>query len=126
MAKRLETYRCNICGNIVEVLQGGPGQLVCCGQKMECLEEKTADYSIEKHVPYVEEIDGGYLVKVGENTAHPMNEEHYIQWIELIADEYVYRKYLKPGDKPEAEFKIVKVGEVFAREYCNLHGQWKS
>lgn len=91
----------------------------------EKLEEKTADSSQEKHVPFIEEVADGYLVKVGETTNHPMTEEHYIQFIELVAGDRVYRKYLNPGDKPEAEFKIDKSSDVYAREYCNLHGLWK-
>lgn len=92
----------------------------------EVLEEKTADSSTEKHVPFIIETEEGYIVKVGETTAHPMTEAHYIQFIELYVDDYVLRKYLKPTDKPEAEFKTTKGTKVFAKEYCNLHGLWKS
>jgi superoxide reductase len=92
---------------------------------LEKLEEKTADSTQEKHVPFIKETADGYLVKVGETTDHPMTEEHYIQFIELVAGDSVYRKYLKPGDKPEAEFKVEKASDVYAREYCNLHGLWK-
>ena len=125
MAKQYEIYKCNICGNIVEVLHGGVGELVCCGEPMEKLEAKTEDSSVEKHVPYVEKTDDGILVKVGQNQDHPMEEKHYIQWIQIIADGVAYRKFLKPGDKPQALFKI-KVDNVTAREYCNIHGLWKS
>jgi len=123
MAKRLQIYKCNACGNIVEVLHGGDGELVCCGKPMELLEEKTADAKTEKHVPVIEKIDGGYKVKVG-SVPHPMKEEHFIEWIELLADGKAYRQFLKPGDEPEATF-AVKAGSVSAREHCNVHGLWK-
>jgi superoxide reductase len=123
MANKLEIYKCVKCGNIVEVLQGGVGQLVCCGEPMELLDEKTADAKTEKHVPVIEEIDGGYKVKVG-SVPHPMLEEHHIQWIELLADGKAYRQFLEPGDEPEAVFKI-KADSVWAREHCNIHGLWK-
>ena len=123
VAERLQVYKCEICGNIVEVLHGGKGQLVCCGKPMTLLEENTTDAATEKHVPVVEKTDKGYLVKVG-SVAHPMLEEHYIQWIELVADGTSYIKYLKPGDAPEAEF-CIEAESVYAREYCNLHGLWK-
>jgi len=123
MTKELEVYRCNVCGNMVEVLHPGVGQLVCCGQPMELLEEKTEDVGREKHVPVVEETEKGIRVKVG-SVPHPMEEKHYIEWIEVIADGKAYRKFLKPGEKPEAEFSIS--GKVVAREYCNIHGLWKS
>ena len=119
-----EVYRCNICGNIVEVLHAGVGKLVCCGQPMEMLEGKTEDVGQEKHVPVVEKTDAGVRVKVGE-VPHPMEEDHYIEWVEVIADGRVYRRSLKPGDKPEAEFGI-KAERIEAREYCNVHGLWKS
>lgn len=119
-----QIYKCELCGNIVEVVHVGGGTLVCCGQDMTLLEEKTADSSTEKHVPVIEKIDGGYKVTVG-STLHPMTEEHSIQWIELIADGKSYRQKLKPGDQPIAEF-CVDAAEVTAREYCNLHGLWKS
>lgn len=123
MAERLEVYKCEACGNIVEVLQGGGGELVCCGEPMKLLKENTTDAAKEKHVPVVEKIAGGFKVKVGE-VAHPMTEEHYIQWIEIIADGKAYRQFLKPGDAPEAVFNITATS-VTAREYCNLHGLWK-
>lgn len=124
MAKRLEVYKCEACGNIVEVYHGGPGALVCCNEEMILLEEKTADKTTEKHVPVVEAIEGGYKVTVG-STLHPMTDEHYIEWIELVADGKVYTQYLSPGQEPVAVF-MVEAKEVFAREYCNLHGHWKS
>lgn len=124
MAKKLEIYKCNMCGNIVEVLHGGDGELVCCGQPMMHLAESTADSSKEKHVPVIEKTDDGYKVVVG-STLHPMEEKHYIEWIELIADGKAYREFLAPSMAPEAEFKI-KAESVTAREYCNVHGLWKS
>jgi superoxide reductase len=124
MAAQKQIYRCNVCGNIVEVLHAGVGQLVCCGQPMELLKEKTVDVGLEKHVPVIEKTKTGMKVKVG-STPHPMEEKHYIEWIEITADGGVYRKFLKPGEKPEAEFAS-KAEEALAREYCNVHGLWKS
>jgi superoxide reductase len=126
MLKRNSVYRCAVCGNIVEVLHVGGGTLSCCGQPMNYLEEASADTSLEKHVPYVEKTTGGYLVKVGEKQDHPMLDAHYIVWIELNTDKGTYRRFLKPGDKPEAEFLTDGTETVLgAREYCNLHGLWK-
>ena len=124
MTELKQIYRCNICGNIVEVLHVGGGTLVCCGQPMELLQEKTEDVGQEKHVPVIEKTETGIKVKVG-SVPHPMEEKHYIEWVEIIADSKVYRKFLKPEDKPEAEFKI-KAEKIEAREYCNIHGLWKS
>ena len=124
MAERLQVYKCDKCGNIVEVLVGGKGELVCCGEPMKLLNENTVDAAQEKHVPVVEKIDGGYKVKVG-SVAHPMEEKHFIQWIELVADGKSYTAFLKPGMAPEAVF-MVEADQVTAREYCNLHGHWKS
>jgi superoxide reductase len=123
MAERLEIYKCEACGNIVEVFHGGAGELVCCGQPMKLMDENTVDAAKEKHVPVVEKVDGGYKVKVGE-VAHPMEEKHYIEWIELVADGKVYTEFLKPGQAPEAVF-CIEAGQVTAREYCNVHGHWK-
>ena len=123
MAAQLEVYKCKACGNIVEVLHGGKGELVCCGEPMTLLKENTTDAALEKHVPVIEKIEGGVKVKVGE-AAHPMTEEHYIEWIEIIADGMAYRKFLNPGEAPEAVFKL-EANNVTAREYCNLHGLWK-
>jgi superoxide reductase len=123
MTERLEVYKCEICGNMVEVLHSGAGALVCCGQDMTKMEEQTADYSTEKHVPVVQEIDGGILVKVG-SVPHPMMDEHYIEWVQLVNGDFIFRKFLKPGDEPEGEFKAPVKGQ--AREYCNVHGLWKS
>lgn len=123
MAKKLEVYKCDLCGNIVEVLHGGVGELVCCGQPMTLLRENTVDAAKEKHVPVIEKVQGGYRVKVGA-VPHPMEEKHYIEWIELIAGDKAYRQFLKPGQAPEAFF-AVEADQVSAREYCNLHGLWK-
>jgi len=123
MIVRNQIYKCNVCGNIIEVLHVGGGQLVCCGQPMELFEGKTEDVGREKHVPVIERTKKGVKVKVG-SVPHPMEEEHYIEWIEIIADGRVYRKFLNPGDKPEAEFEI-KAEKIEAREYCNIHGLWK-
>ncbi len=124
MAERLEVYKCEICGNIVEVLHGGKGKLVCCNQPMVKLEAGSVDAAQEKHVPVIEKVAGGYKVKVG-SVAHPMEEKHYIEWIEFIADGKVYRQFLRPGDAPEAFFPV-EAQEVTAREYCNIHGLWRS
>ncbi|MFP4178761.1 MAG: desulfoferrodoxin [Spirochaetaceae bacterium] len=124
MAKLQGIYKCEICGNIVEVLHEGPGDLVCCGENMKLYDEKTADSSTEKHVPVIEKSAEGYKVTVG-STLHPMKDEHYIEWIELIADGKSYRQFLKPGDEPVAEF-CVEASSVSAREYCNVHGLWKA
>jgi superoxide reductase len=123
MAKQLEVYKCQVCGNIVEVLFGGQGELNCCGQPMTLLKENTSDGAKEKHVPVIEKINGGFKVKVGE-AAHPMTAEHWIQWVEIIADGKAYRQFLNPGQAPEAVF-MVEADTVVAREYCNLHGLWK-
>ena len=124
MATVPEVYKCNICGNIVEVFISGGGSLVCCGEDMQLLVENTVDASKEKHVPVIEKGDGKVTIKVG-SVPHPMEEAHYIQWIEVIDGDKVSRKMLKPGEAAEATF-CVKSDKVVAREYCNLHGQWKS
>jgi superoxide reductase len=124
MAERLQVYKCELCGNIVEVLHGGDGELVCCGQPMALLTENTVDAAKEKHVPVIEKIPGGVKVKIGE-VAHPMEDKHYIEWIEIIADGKAYRQFLNPGQAPEATFNI-EADKVTAREYCNLHGLWKA
>jgi len=123
VTKKLQVFKCNVCGNIVEVLHVGRGELFCCGQPMELLNEKTEDMGKEKHVPVIEKTKNGLKVKVG-SVPHPMEETHYIEWIEIIADGVAYRKFLEPSDKPEAEFEI-KAEKIEAREYCNLHGLWR-
>ncbi|MFW6158785.1 MAG: desulfoferrodoxin [Planctomycetota bacterium] len=124
MAERLEVYACEGCGNIVEVLTGGPGGLECCGCPMKRLEAKTADEGKEKHVPVVEASDGGLKVTVG-GVPHPMLEKHYIEWIELVHGGKAYREFLEPGAEPAAAFAVDAAPEdVTAREHCNVHGLW--
>jgi superoxide reductase len=123
MAERLQVYKCEVCGNIVEIMHGGAGELVCCGQAMKLLTENTVDAAKEKHVPVIEKISGGVKVKVGE-VAHPMEDKHYIEWIEVIADGKAYRQFLNPGEAPEAVF-MIDHEKITAREFCNLHGLWK-
>jgi len=124
MAQVREIYRCERCGNIVEVLHGAGGNLMCCGADMVLLVENTKEAVLEKHVPVVSKLEDGICVKVG-SIEHPMLPEHFIEWIELHTPSKVYRKYLKPGDKPEAIFKIDEE-VILVREYCNLHGLWKA
>ncbi len=124
MAKRNDVYKCKICGLMVEVLVESPSTPVCCGETMQLLKENTTDGAKEKHVPVVEKTQDGWRVTVG-SVEHPMTEEHYIQWIELVTENGVLRKYLTPADKPVAEFKT-DAKEVVAREFCNLHGLWKA
>jgi superoxide reductase len=124
MTQLLEIYKCEICGNMVELIHPGGGELVCCGQPMTRMAENTVDAAKEKHVPVVEKTSQGYKVSVGA-VNHPMEEKHYIEWIELIAGGEVYRRFLKPGDAPEAVFSV-SASSANAREYCNLHGLWKS
>ncbi|MCW1296744.1 MAG: desulfoferrodoxin [Candidatus Parvarchaeota archaeon] len=123
MTEIRQIYKCNVCGNIVEVLYAGVGQLVCCGKPMELLQEKKEDIGKEKHVPVIEKTKTGIKVKVG-SVPHPMEETHYIEWIEIIVDNETYRKFLKPGDKPEADFNVKAKNKIRAREYCNIHGLW--
>lgn len=124
MVKLGQIYKCNVCGNMVELIRVGGGNLVCCGQPMELLAENTVDASLEKHVPVIEKTAKGVKVKIGA-VPHPMEAKHYIEWIEITADGRVYRKFLKPGDAPEAEF-CVQAENISAREHCNLHGLWKA
>jgi len=124
MTGKNQIYKCLLCGNIVEVLHTGVGELVCCGQPMKLMTENTVDAAKEKHVPVIEKVDNGYKVKVG-SVAHPMDEKHWIEWIEFLAGAKTYRCELNPGDAPEAEF-CVDADDVTARAYCNLHGLWKS
>ena len=124
MTKKLEIYKCSECGDMVEVIHEGKGELACCGQPMKLITENTVDATKEKHVPVIEKTADGVKVKVGA-VAHPMEEKHYIEWIEIIVDGKVYRQFLKPGDAPEAFFKV-DGSQITAREYCNLHGLWKA
>ncbi|MEJ2024240.1 MAG: desulfoferrodoxin [Deltaproteobacteria bacterium] len=123
MAEKLELYKCEACGNIVLVMHAGGGELVCCGEPMKLMVENTVDAAKEKHVPVIEKTADGYKVKVGE-VAHPMEEKHYIEWIELLAGEKSYVQFLKPGDVPEALFKV-DADQVTPRAYCNIHGVWR-
>ena len=124
MTRKMQIYKCEVCGNIVEMVHEGKGQLVCCGKPMVLQEENTVDAATEKHVPVIEKIDGGYKVKVG-SVAHPMEEKHYIEWIELIEGDFSQRVFLKPGQEPEVSF-CTDASSVTARAYCNLHGLWRS
>ena len=124
MAEKLQVHKCDVCGNIVEVVHGGAGELVCCGEPMKLLVENTVDAAREKHVPVMEKTEGGVKVKVG-SVPHPMEEKHYIEWVEIIADRQAYRQFLNPGEAPEATFNI-EAKDLTAREYCNLHGLWKA
>jgi superoxide reductase len=124
MAKLLEVYKCNLCGNIVETVHAGGGSLTCCGEEMALLTENSVDAAKEKHVPVIEKVPGGFKVTVG-SVAHPMEEKHYIEWIELLADGKAYRQFLKPGEVAEAFFNL-NASSVTARELCNLHGQWSA
>ena len=121
-----QIYKCNTCGGLLEVVVPGGNQIACCGQEMELLTEKTADVGKEKHVPVIEKTKKGILVKIG-SVPHPMESAHYIQLIEILWNGRSYKKFLKPGDKPEAEFEIsAQAGGVVAREHCNLHGLWRN
>ncbi len=124
MTERLQVYKCEVCGNIVEVLHAGKGELVCCGKPMVLQEEGVVDAAVEKHVPVLEVLEDGVLVKVGE-VAHPMQDDHYIEWVQLIAGDNAFRIFLKPGIAPEGKFAVPREG-LAAREYCNLHGLWRS
>ncbi len=123
MNQRNQIFKCGLCNQIVEVIIGGT-KLKCCGSNMDLLEENTVDAAVEKHVPVVEKTDTGIKVTVGA-VPHPMEDKHYIQWIEVIAGDKVLRTHLNPGDAPEAEF-CIDSDDVIVREYCNLHGHWKA
>ncbi len=124
MTELNQIYKCNVCGNIVEVIHAAAGELVCCNKPMVLQEENTTDAAQEKHVPVIEKTGNGFKIKVG-SVAHPMEETHLIEWVQLIADGRSYRKFLKSGELPEAEF-MISADSVTAREFCNLHGLWKS
>jgi superoxide reductase len=123
MSEKLEVYKCKVCGAVIEVLHAGSGELVCCGQPMERLEEKTMDEGSEKHVPVFERTETGIKVRVGA-VPHPMEEKHFIEWVEVVSSGSVYREYLKPGEAPEADFPL-NTEDVEMRIYCNVHGLWK-
>lgn len=120
---RVDFYRCESCGNIVALIKKGDGTLACCGEPMTKLEANSTDAAKEKHVPVVTREDGKIKIAVG-STLHPMQPEHYIEWIALVVDDKVEFKFLKPGEEPKAEFAEVKTGNAYA--YCNLHGLWKA
>ncbi len=125
MTNKLEIYKCAVCGNMVEIIHAGVGQLVCCGQPMQIFKENTVDASKEKHVPVIEKTATGVKVTVG-SVPHPMEDKHYIEWIELLADGKALRQFLKPGQIPTAYFEGVSAETISAREYCNVHGLWKT
>ncbi len=124
MTELRQVFKCNICGNIVEVLHTGVGTLVCCGQPMELMAPQTADSAYEKHVPVIEATETGTSVKVG-SVDHPMLDKHWIEWIEVVADGKVCREYLEPGQPPVAHFCALVDKVTEARAYCNLHGLWR-
>lgn len=124
MAQKMAVYKCEVCGNIVEVLTAGGAEMMCCGQQMVMLTENTTDAAVEKHVPVLAKKDNGWQVSVG-SVDHPMTDDHWIEWIEVIAGDTVYRQFLNPGEKPAAFFPL-DADAVTARTYCNLHGLWKS
>jgi len=124
MTERLQVYKCEVCGNMVEVVHASSGILSCCGQNMILQNPGTVDAAAEKHVPVIEKANGGIKVKVGE-VPHPMEEKHFIEWIEVIDGGKVYRRFLNPGENPEAMFDI-ESDNIIARGYCNLHGLWKA
>ncbi|MRR15951.1 MAG: desulfoferrodoxin [Deltaproteobacteria bacterium] len=124
MTKKLEIYKCGVCGNMTMVINASAGVLVCCNQPMTGQQEKTEDAGKEKHVPVIEKTAAGILVKLG-SVPHPMEEKHYIQWIEISSGSDLFVKGLKPGQKPEAEFPV-SGGKFKVRACCNLHGLWKS
>ena len=124
MTKLNQIYKCEVCGNIVEMAHTGAGELVCCGQPMKLMLENTEDAAVEKHVPIIEKTEKGIKVRVGE-VEHPMEEKHYIEWVEIIIDNKVIRKQLKPGDEPVVEFCCYN-NEATVRAYCNVHGLWKA
>ena len=124
MTEKLEVYQCEVCGNMVEVLHVGKGTLVCCGQNMVLQKENSKEASLEKHVPVIEPLAGGFRVSVG-SIPHPMEEKHFIEWVELVADGKAYRQFLNPGEAPQAFFAL-EAKKIAARAFCNLHGMWKS
>ena len=129
MADRFDIFSCDLCGQIIQVIEGGAGELVCCEEPMQLMTAKTADAGTEKHVPFIEKVEGGMKVRVGKDAAHPMEPDHFIQWIEITAGGNICRKALSPGDAPEAFFACdgsCSETEVTARELCNKHGLWKS
>jgi len=126
MTKLNEIYRCNVCGNMTEVINESVGQLVCCNENMELLEERQLDVGPEKHIPIIEKDGDKVVVKVGE-VPHPMEEEHHICFVELFVGDKIYRKFLNAGDEPKAVFEVcADISDLRAREYCSVHGLWHS
>lgn len=123
MTEERQVYKCNVCGNLVEILHSGAGELVCCDEPMELLVEKNEDVGMEKHLPVIEKTATGVIIRIGE-VPHPMESQHYIEWIEAVTEHRIYRKYLEPGQEPEAEF-FLEAEHISARAYCNVHGLWK-
>lgn len=123
--EKKQIYKCSVCGNIIEIVHGGVGTLVCCDENMDFLKENTVDASVEKHKPVLKE-EGIYTKVIVGSVPHPMEPNHYIEWIEIINGDYINRKYLKPGDKPEADFYVHKQLGLIVRAYCNIHGLWQS
>lgn len=119
-----QIYKCQVCGNIVEMLHSGAGEMSCCGQPMDLKQSKSEEEGIEKHRPVMERTETGVIVQVGE-TPHPMESEHYIEWIEVVTEHRVYRKFLEPGSEPVVEF-FLEAKNITARAYCNVHGLWVS
>ncbi|MCF7832029.1 MAG: desulfoferrodoxin FeS4 iron-binding domain-containing protein [Candidatus Marinimicrobia bacterium] len=126
MTKLREIYYCPICGNVIEIFNEGASALVCCNQKMQKLEAKSEDSTLEKHVPFVEEVEDGVLVKVGQNQVHPMSEDHHIKFIEVHTKDMVLKAELDPNGAPEATFPVKIADIVKVREWCNLHGLWEA
>lgn len=134
MTQLRELYRCEICGNVVEITHEGAPALVCCEQPMTKLEAKTEDQGQEKHVPVVEKTDTcpcgcgsedcGIRVKVG-SVEHPMEEKHYIKFIEVLTRNRILRAELKAGMKPAAEFCVKREDIIEVREFCTVHMLWK-
>jgi len=124
MTAKYEVYKCEICGNIIEVFHSGRGTLKCCGKAMSLLATNTEDAAEEKHVPVMKKSDGEIKVSVGE-FPHPMEEKHYIEWVEIIADGKLSVEFLKPGQKPDAIF-CSNASDIKVRAYCNLHGLWRA
>jgi superoxide reductase len=125
MSKPTTILKCKTCGNIVEVICQDPAEEKCCDSNLDVFEEKTTGEGEPKHKPVVTRIDNAYNVKVGE-VEHPMDEDHYIAMIEILADGQSHKQYLNPGDKPEATFEIPEADEIVVREFCTKHGLWRT
>ena len=126
MTEQLGIYRCGVCGNVVEVLDTGAGNLLCCGQPMQLLTPRTGDSATEKHVPFVETNGGEMTVRLGQDEAHPMEPKHFIQWISVTVDGQVQRKFLSPNALPEMTFAAIGSRTAVVQAMCNRHGLWRS